>query len=57
MIYTTDPVKTLRPRIFFAKNLLNKKIIKISSKLTISEIINEAVDDAEVDDPTEWLYA
>ena len=33
----------------FAKNLLNKKIIKISPKLTISEIIG----DAEVDDPTD----
>jgi hypothetical protein len=31
----------------FVKNLLNKKIIKISPKLTISEIIDEAVGDAE----------
>ena len=37
----------------FVKNLLNKKIIKISPKLTISEIIDEAVGDAEVDDPTD----
>ena len=38
----------------FVKNLLNKKIIKISPKLTISEIIDEAVGDAEVDDPTDY---
>ena len=38
---------------YFVKNLLNKKIIKISPKLTISEIIDGAVGDAVVDDPTE----
>jgi hypothetical protein len=38
----------------FVKNLLNKKNIKISPKLTISEIINEAVGDAKVDDPTDY---
>ena len=31
-----------------------KKIIKISPKLTISEIIDEAVGDAKVDDPTDY---
>lgn len=41
----------------FVKNLLNKKIIKTSPKLTINELIDEAVGDAEVDDPTDYALA
>lgn len=38
----------------FVKHIVNKKLLKVSPKLTISEIVDEAIGDSDVDDETDY---
>lgn len=38
----------------FVKNILSKKILKVSPKLNIAEIIDEALGDTEIDEETDF---